>query len=112
MMRYVLSLLVACVVWIAPAVAQDGPLRIEITEGVIGLDFAMIAEAEVADAHFLHTGKSHLLWGNGSLMGAARKRVLADEPTFLNTDYCVCFEIVLRSLIRHQITEKHSRCTG
>lgn len=35
MMRYVLTLLVACVLWAAPAVAQDGPLRIEITEGVI-----------------------------------------------------------------------------
>ena len=35
MMRYVLSLLVACVVWVAPVAAQDGPLRIEITEGVI-----------------------------------------------------------------------------
>jgi TolB protein len=35
MMRYVLSLLLACFLWAAPAVAQDGPLRIEITEGVI-----------------------------------------------------------------------------
>lgn len=34
-MRYVLSLLVALVFWVAPVVAQDGPLRIEITEGVI-----------------------------------------------------------------------------
>ncbi|MDW3118661.1 MAG: Tol-Pal system beta propeller repeat protein TolB [Roseovarius pacificus] len=35
MMRYVLSLLVALAFWVAPVVAQDGPLRIEITEGVI-----------------------------------------------------------------------------
>ncbi|MBU3260300.1 Tol-Pal system protein TolB [Roseovarius sp. PS-C2] len=35
MMRYVLSLLVALVFWVTPVVAQDGPLRIEITEGVI-----------------------------------------------------------------------------
>lgn len=34
-MRYVLSLLVALVFWVTPVVAQDGPLRIEITEGVI-----------------------------------------------------------------------------
>ncbi|MFO7772110.1 MAG: Tol-Pal system beta propeller repeat protein TolB [Roseovarius gahaiensis] len=35
MMRVVLSLVLACLVWAMPAFAQDGPLRIEITEGVI-----------------------------------------------------------------------------
>lgn len=34
-MRVVLSLVLACLVWAMPAFAQDGPLRIEITEGVI-----------------------------------------------------------------------------
>ena len=35
MMRVVLSLVLACFVWALPAFAQNGPLRIEITEGVI-----------------------------------------------------------------------------
>jgi len=35
MMRYVLSLLTALMLWSLPANAQTGPLRIEITEGVI-----------------------------------------------------------------------------
>ena len=35
MMRLLLSLLAACGLWLTPAMAQDGPLRIEITEGVI-----------------------------------------------------------------------------
>ncbi len=67
----------------------------------------MIHEAELADAHFQSTGRSHVMWGNGSLMGAARKRVLADEPSFSSIDYCACFELVLRALIAHQVTETH-----
>ena len=35
MMRVFLSLVLACLVWVMPALAQNGPLRIEITEGVI-----------------------------------------------------------------------------
>lgn len=35
MMRVLLSLVLACLVWAMPAFAQNGPLRIEITEGVI-----------------------------------------------------------------------------
>ncbi len=35
MMRVVLSLVLACLVWVTPSLAQNGPLRIEITEGVI-----------------------------------------------------------------------------
>ena len=34
-MRYLISLLTALTLLVAPASAQDGPLRIEITEGVI-----------------------------------------------------------------------------
>ncbi|MFT4962430.1 MAG: hypothetical protein ACI92Z_003528 [Paracoccaceae bacterium] len=68
----------------------------------------MINEAEAADTHFQSTGRSHSVWGNGSLMGAARKRVLADEPSFSCIDYCACFEMVLRALITHQVTERRS----
>lgn len=67
----------------------------------------MIKEAEAADAHFQTSGRAHSVWGNGSLMGAARKRVLADEPSFSCTEYCACFELVLRALIAHQVTKRH-----
>lgn len=68
-----------------------------------GLCARMIEEAEAADVHFQSTGRSHAVWGNGSLMGAARKRVLADEPSFSSTEYCACFEMVLRALITRQV---------
>ncbi|MBV1895929.1 MAG: hypothetical protein KUG70_05680 [Rhodobacteraceae bacterium] len=67
----------------------------------------MIQEAEAADRHFHQTGRSHLVWGNGSLMGSARKRKLADEPTFSCPEYCACFEMVLHALIAHQVTKTH-----
>ncbi|WP_425083002.1 hypothetical protein [Ruegeria profundi] len=62
----------------------------------------MVAEAELADRHVQRTGRLHPLYGNGSLMTAARTRVLADEPGFDDLDYCQCFEMVLRQLIRRQ----------
>ena len=59
----------------------------------------MIQEADAADAFARREGRLHPLWGNGSLMSAARKRILADEPSFDDADYCACFELVLRGLI-------------
>lgn len=60
----------------------------------------LLAEAEYADRHMRRTGRAHPLWGNGSLMAAARKRMLAPEPGFDDPDYCACFEMVLQALIR------------
>lgn len=71
-----------------------GVLRRELCE-------KMIREAEAADIFARREGRLHPLWGNGSLMSAARKRVLADEPGFDNPVYCRCFEMVLQGLIRH-----------
>ncbi len=68
----------------------------------------MIAEAELADAHVQKTGRLHPLYGNGSLMATARTRVLADEPGFDDVQYCQCFEMVLRQLIRFHISRTHS----
>lgn len=64
----------------------------------------IIAEAEIADRYVRATGRAHPLWGNGSLMSAARKRPLADEPDFDDLAYCRCFEIVLQALIRHHLS--------
>ncbi|HBS49659.1 MAG TPA: hypothetical protein DEA05_06030 [Rhodobacteraceae bacterium] len=60
----------------------------------------MLAEAEAAHRHMDRTGRPHPLWGNGSLMGAARKRALPPEPGFDDLDYCACFETVLAALVR------------
>jgi hypothetical protein len=70
----------------------------------------LIHEAESADVYTRRVGRLHPVWGNGSLMSAARKRVLADEPTFENAEYCVCFEMVLRQLIEWRINRTHKRC--
>ena len=68
----------------------------------------LIREAEAADAHVRRHGRLHPLWGNGSLMSAARKRVLADEPGFDDIAYCRCFEMVLRALMEQKISQRRS----
>lgn len=64
----------------------------------------MIGEADLAEKHLRRTGRHHPLFGNGSLMSAARKRVLADEPGFDDADYCLCFETVLRALVARALS--------
>lgn len=71
----------------------------------------MIREAEQADRHVRRTGRVHPFWGNGSLMAAARRRSLADEPGFDDADYCRCFELVLRGLIEHHCGSARGGCT-
>lgn len=68
----------------------------------------MIAEAELADRYVARTGKLHPQFGNGSLMAAAHGRRLANEPGFDDLQYCQCFEIVLRHLIRLHINQTRS----
>jgi len=78
-----------------------GQLRQELCE-------RMIREADAADVYARREGRLHPLWGNGSLMSAARKRALADEPGFDNPVYCQCFEMVLQGLLRHWAGPKRS----
>ncbi|WP_171052661.1 hypothetical protein [Ruegeria sediminis] len=68
----------------------------------------MITEAEIADRHVAATGRLHPDFGNGSLMSAARRRALADEPGFDDPHYCSCFELVLRHLIRFHVSRTRS----
>ncbi|UOA26872.1 hypothetical protein [Pseudosulfitobacter sp. DSM 107133] len=58
----------------------------------------MINEAVWADRHVRQTGQAHPLWGNGTLSDAARKRVLAAEPTLDDARYCDCIVLVLLAL--------------
>ncbi|MFA3917856.1 DUF7742 family protein [Ruegeria hyattellae] len=62
----------------------------------------LVAEAAEAAAHVARTGRLHPRFGNGSLMAAARKRRLADEPGFDDPDYCACLIEVLRAVMHHR----------
>ncbi|MDE4132114.1 hypothetical protein PXK00_03265 [Phaeobacter sp. QD34_3] len=44
-------------------------------------------------------GRLHPGWGDGSLSAAARKQVLADEPTLDNPDYLRCLIAVLQAVL-------------
>ncbi|RBW60294.1 hypothetical protein [Ruegeria sp. A3M17] len=68
----------------------------------------MINEAELADIYVGQTGRLHPLFGNGSLMAAARTRSLVDEPSFDDFQYCQCFEMVLRCLVQFRVTRMRS----
>ncbi|WP_372884790.1 hypothetical protein [Shimia sp.] len=68
----------------------------------------MIAEAHAAHRYFRRFGKSHLLWGDGSLMATAHKRVLRPEPGFSDTPYCGCVEMVLHELIEWRAARRVS----
>jgi hypothetical protein len=73
-----------------------------------GLCARLIREAEQADDHVRRTGRLHPLFGNGSLMSAARKRVLADEPVFDDVDFCKCYQMVLGRLIERALSRTRS----
>ncbi|MHA6262170.1 DUF7742 family protein [Arenibacterium sp. CAU 1754] len=68
----------------------------------------LLREAEEADRYVARVGRLHPIWGNGSLMSAARKRVLANEPTFDDAEYCGCFEMVLQALVLRRVTPLRS----
>jgi len=56
-------------------------------------------QADLAEAYVQQHGRLHRLYGNGSLMAAARCFPLGDEPTFDNIDYCSCVMTVLEILM-------------
>jgi len=60
-------------------------------------DFCLqiMREAETADKFVRRLGKLHPLWGNGTLMGAARAHGMAPEETFGDLAYCRAFQTVL-----------------
>lgn len=60
----------------------------------------VLQEADWADRHVRRLGRVHPLWGDGTLMSAARKRALADEPELSDPAYCSCLELVFATLAR------------
>mgnify|MGYP007046310310 CR=1 FL=1 len=68
----------------------------------------MIAEADAAHRYSKRFGRSHALWGDGSLMSAAGFHAMCREPGFSDLDYCQCFEMVLNALIDWRLSRQHS----
>ncbi|MFK7754229.1 MAG: hypothetical protein AB8B51_16990 [Sedimentitalea sp.] len=58
----------------------------------------LIEQAQAARVYCDKNGALHALWGNGSLMSAARKIDLPPEPTFDDARYRECFMVVLECL--------------
>lgn len=67
-----------------------------------GLCTRLFDEADCADKFTKRLGKSHLDWGNGTLMAAARAREVLPERTFSDPEYTSCVVLVLQSLQHHR----------
>ncbi|MEP2028950.1 MAG: hypothetical protein ABJI96_09635 [Paracoccaceae bacterium] len=69
---------------------------------------ALIRRADIADKHRRQTGQVHQVWGNGSLMAAARAFPLLPEPGFDDDVYCNCVEMVLNALVKWRFSQKRN----
>ncbi|KIN66312.1 hypothetical protein Z946_324 [Sulfitobacter noctilucicola] len=58
----------------------------------------MIKKAMKADQFVRRYERLHPKWGNGTLRSVALTCNPTNEPSFDNSDYCQCFEEVLRQL--------------
>jgi hypothetical protein len=61
----------------------------------------ILEQADLAEAYVQQYGRLHGSYGNGSLMAAARRYPLADEPTFDDVGYCQCVVTVLLAVMDH-----------
>lgn len=59
---------------------------------------SLLDRAARAAAHVDAVRRLHPVWGNGSLMAAARRFPLAAEPDYSDPDYCRCTVLVLEAL--------------
>ncbi len=62
----------------------------------------LIWQADAADRYRKHIGKSHPIWGNGTLEAAARGHSLAEAKQLSDNDYLACLGVVLDGLVRHR----------
>lgn len=60
---------------------------------------AMIYHARIADKVRKRTGRPHRLWGNGSLMAAARLKPTQPEPFAGSPDYLAALMVVTKALL-------------
>lgn len=68
----------------------------------------LIERADMADRYCRQTGHVHQMWGNGSLMAAARTCSLPPEPSLEDDIYCSCIEMVLHMLVEWRISQRRS----
>jgi hypothetical protein len=62
----------------------------------------LVAETEAADRYRKRFGRSHPLWGNGTLEGAARGRPLAEPRSLSDTEYLSCLAAVIDAILVHR----------
>lgn len=62
----------------------------------------LVVETEAADRFRKRFGRSHPLWGNGTLEGAARGRTLVEPRSLSDTDYLSCLALVLDAILTHR----------
>lgn len=58
----------------------------------------MLAEATRARAYLRTAGRSHPVWGDGTLMAAALRRRTAWEPPLSDAEWCACLMMVLAAI--------------
>lgn len=58
----------------------------------------VIKRADVSDRYVRHLGRHHPDWGNGTLAAAAASYPSAFGRGFDDTDFCQCFETVIKQL--------------
>ena len=67
-----------------------------------GICARLIAQADAADRYRKRFGRAHPLWGNGTLMAAARRIPLPKEPPLHDPDYADCLILVLSALAQRR----------
>jgi len=72
----------------------------------------ILREACRANWHRRETGAFHPIWGDGSLMTAALRRSVVDEPLLDNADFRRCLIAVLEALDQPRVQDKHIGTVG
>ncbi|RUS60440.1 hypothetical protein EGN72_09515 [Pseudorhodobacter sp. E13] len=60
----------------------------------------MIYHARIADKVRKRTGRPHMVWGNGSLMAAARPKPTRPEPFAGDPEYLAAIKLVAEALLQ------------
>lgn len=63
----------------------------------------IICEAEIADRFTRRLQKQHPRWGNGTLVSASSKRMLAAERACDDPEYCACLSMVLHAIVAKEM---------
>lgn len=66
----------------------------------------LLQNADWADCFGKRFRRPHAVWGDGSLMSAARKYPLVDEPSLGDLEYCKSLHLVLSALIDRQLQRR------